>query len=114
MKKNPKLLLIAGVVVLAVGIALQFAGGTPSADPAARQQCEQKMTANGADPTMVARCSEATFAIATTATDANAAAEAISRSNSGEVGGNVLSMFLIGLGLALTIGGLVTGRKRAV
>jgi hypothetical protein len=48
-----------------------------------------------------------------TATDANAAARAISASNNSEIGGNALGMFLLGLGLVLTVVGALGWRKRA-
>lgn len=56
---------------------------------------------------MIARCQESAFATAMTASDAQAAATAISSANNSEVGGSMLSMFLIGLGLPLMIAGAV-------
>lgn len=112
MKKTPKLLVIAGVILLALGLVLKFTGGAPGVDPAARQQCEQTMTANGAGQDLINRCGEATFPIATTATDAESAARGISAANSSEIGGSTLSMFLIGLGLALATGGFLDSRRR--
>ena len=89
---------------------MQFTGGPPAADPDLRQACEASMAERGADADLIAQCREVAFATATTATDAASAARSISMANNGEVGGNALSMFLIGLGLALVVGGVVVRR----
>ena len=110
MKKNPIVLIALGVLLIAVGGWMQFTGGPPKADPGLRQACEASMAERGADADLIAQCKEVAFATATTATDAASAARSISAANSGEIGGNALSMFLIGLGLALVVGGVVIRR----
>jgi hypothetical protein len=62
---------------------------------------------------MLARCDEAAFATAMTATDANQAAASISANNNQDIGGNALGMFLLGLGLVMTLAGLLASRKQA-
>jgi hypothetical protein len=107
MNKNALVLAIVGIVILLAGLALQLTGGPPPADAASVVQCQARMRDQG--PDMIARCQEEAFAAAMTATDANAAAKAISNANNSEVGGHMLSMFLIGLGLALLIFGAIAG-----
>ena len=111
MKRNPRLLLIVGLVLLALGAFLSFAGGPPKANPAQAMQCRERMQDQG--PEMLASCEEAAFATAMTATDADQAAASISASNNREIGGNALGMFLIGLGLVMTLAGLLASRKLA-
>jgi len=106
LKKNPLILIAIGVVLLAIGGFMQFSGGPPRADPALVQACETSMTERGADAALIAQCREAAFASAMTATDAESAARAISAANRSEVGGGALSMFMLGMGLALLVGGL--------
>ena len=110
MKKNPILVIVLGLVLLVAGVVLQATGGPPKADAAQAQQCRDKMKDSGAD--MVARCDQAAFAAQMTATDADSAARAISAANSAEIGGNALAMGLIGLGLAVLVGGIVLSRQR--
>lgn len=113
LKKNPVILIAIGLVLLAIGGFMQFtAGGPPRADAALVQACETEMQSRGGDADMIARCQETAFASAMTATDAESAARAISAANNSEVGGGMLAMFLIGIGLALTIGGIVIHRGR--
>lgn len=109
MKKNTIVILALGLLLLATGAFLELTGGPPKADAAQAQQCRAKMKDNGAD--MVARCDEAAFASSVTATDAASAARAISAANNSEIGGNALAMFLIGIGLALVLGGVLLRRK---
>jgi hypothetical protein len=111
MKRNSLLIIILGLVLLAAGAFLQVTGGPPEADPAQAQECRDRMKDNGAD--MIARCDEAAFAAQMTATDVDSAARAISAANSSEIGGNALAMGLIGLGLALLVGGVVLSRQRS-
>jgi hypothetical protein len=106
MKKNPLLLIAIGLICLVIGGMMKVAGGPPSADPALAAQCRQSVAARGGDAQLLAQCKETAFATAMTATDANAAARAISSANRGEVGGGMVAMFLIGVGLALLAGGL--------
>lgn len=113
MKKNPFALIILGLLLLAGGIFMQFTGGAPKADSALAQRCRDEMKGRGADASMADRCSETAFATAMTATDAAAAARGISAANNSEVGNNALAMFLIGLGLVLTIAGVVLRNKTA-
>jgi hypothetical protein len=103
--------MIAGIVLLALGAFLSFAGGPPKADTAQTAQCRERMRDQGAE--MLARCDEAAFATAMTATDADQAAASISASNNQEIGGNALGMFLLGLGLVMTLAGLLALRKQA-
>ncbi len=109
MKKNPLLLVIVGVLLLAVGGFITFTSGPAKADAASIAKCEERMRDQGAE--MLARCQEKTFSTAMTATDANAAAQAISASNTKEIGGNSLGMFLLGLGLVFTIFGVIAHRQ---
>ena len=110
MKKNPIVLIALGLVLLVAGVFLQVTGGPPKAGAAQAQQCRDKMKDNGAD--MIARCDEAAFAAQMTATDADSAARAISAANTSEIGGNALAMLLLGLGVALLLGGIVVSRQR--
>lgn len=110
LKKNPVILIAIGVVLLAIGGFMSFSGGAPKADPALVQACQTEMQSRGGDADMIAKCKETAFATAMTATDAQSAARSISAANNSEIGGNALSMFLIGLGLALVVGGVVLRR----
>lgn len=112
MKKNPLLLIVLGLTLLGVGAFMQFAGGAPKADPVLVQRCQAEMNARGAEADMVKQCTETAFATAMTATDATAAAQSISAANTSEIGSNALAMFLIGLGLVLTLGGIVLRQKQ--
>jgi hypothetical protein len=111
MKKNPVILFVLGLLLLAAGGLMSLTGGPPKADPARASQCRERMKDQG--PDMLAKCDESAFATAMTATDANSAAQAISAANNSEVGSNSLAMFLLGLGAVLTVAGLVTLRKRS-
>jgi hypothetical protein len=110
--KNPFLLIILGLIFLGLGAVMQFTGGPPRADAALVLRCQQEMKSRGADASIAKQCSETAFATAMTATDAQSAARAISAANSSEIGSNGLSMFLIGIGLALAIGGVVLRQKQ--
>jgi len=110
MKKHPLILILLGVLMAIAGAVMSFAGGPPRADTAAIAQCRDRL--KGQDAAMLQRCDEAAFAAAMTATDADAAARAISSANTAEVGGNTIGMFLLGLGIALTIGGIYASRRR--
>lgn len=105
MKKYPAILALFGAAILVIGLILRLSGGPPRADAASIARCEERMRDQGAD--MMARCQESAFATAMTATDANAAALAISNANRSEIGGTMLSMALIGFGLALTVFGTI-------
>jgi hypothetical protein len=109
MKKSPLLLLILGLALLAIGGFLTLNGEPPSADPAMVTECQERVRGQGA--AMLAKCQEQAFAAGMTATDANEAAQAISAANNAEVGGNMLGMFLLGLGVVLTIFGGGTWRQ---
>jgi len=110
-RKNPLVLLVVGVILLIAGAMLTFGGTAPAADAATVAKCQERMKDQGAE--MLGRCKESAFATAMTATDANAAARAISASNNSEIGGNALGMFLLGLGLVLTVAGGLAWRRRA-
>ena len=103
MKLNPLIALVIGIVLLAVGSFISFGNAPPAADPASATACRERFKDQGQE--MLGRCDEAAFATAMTATDANKAAASISASNSQEIGGNVLGMFLLGIGLVLTLTG---------
>lgn len=109
MKKSPLVLLILGLALLAIGGFLTLNGEQPSADPAMVAQCQERVRGQGA--AMLAKCQEQAFTAGMAATDANEAARAISAANNVEVGGNMLGMFLLGLGLVLIIFGGVTWRQ---
>lgn len=113
MKKNPLVLIILGAILLAAGAWMNFSSGPPAADPALRQACEASMAERGGDAELTAQCSQVAFATAATATDAQLAARAISAANNSEIGGGALSMFLLGLGLALLIGGVVLRLRKS-
>jgi len=106
MNKNPLLLIIIGLVCLVIGGAMMLTGGPASADPEQAAQCRQTLAERNAGDDMIAQCDETAFAAAMTATDADAAARAISAANNAETGGGMIAMFLIGLGLVLAAGGL--------
>ncbi|AYJ85018.1 hypothetical protein D3Y57_02935 (plasmid) [Sphingomonas paeninsulae] len=109
MKKNALVLSVVGIVMTISAVVMLLTGGPPKADPAVTAQCQQRMSDQGAE--MMKRCDEAAFATAMTATDANTAARAISAANNAEIGGNALAMFLLGLGIVLTIGGVIASRR---
>lgn len=111
MTRNPRLLLIIGIVLMLVGAFLSFGSAAPSADPVQAAQCRERMRDAGAE--MQARCDEAAVATAMTATDANEAAASISAMNNQEMGGNTLSLFLLALGVVLTLAGVLAMRKQA-
>ncbi|WP_256326352.1 hypothetical protein [Sphingomonas sp. NFR15] len=104
------ILIALGLALLAAGAVLRLSGGPPEASAAQAQLCRDKMKDTGAD--MIARCDQAAFAAQTTATDAGSAARAISAANTSEIAGNALAMGLIGLGVALLVGGVVLSRQR--
>lgn len=115
MRKNPKLLIVIGALLLAAGFALDLgAGGEAQATPQQEQACRTEMTGRGAEAAALAeKCSEANFAIATIASSAGSgmsaqdAAAMISQNNQAEVGGSTLSKFLMGLGIGLFIAGII-------
>lgn len=105
MTKRPLFLLAAGVLMLAAGGYLKLTGGPPAANAALSEQCRQTVAGRGGDHGLMARCDEAAFASAMTATDAQDAAMNISALNRSELVGNMPAMFLIGVGLLLTFAG---------
>lgn len=110
--KKPVLLMALGLLLSTAGAIMSLSSGLAKADPAISAQCKSRMKDQGAD--MVAKCDEATFAAAMTATDANEAARAISASNNSEIGSNSLAMFLIGIGVVLAaFGGFMLSKQRA-
>jgi len=113
MKNKPILLLVIGLIALVAGGALHFTSGPPRADAALAQQCRDSIQARGpAASDLLPRCDELAFARMTTAPDAQSAARAIASANRGEIGGDTSSMFLLGLGAALTLGGLILTLRR--
>ncbi len=107
MKKNPLVLIVIGLICLVIGGVMKVTGGPPAADPALVAKCHQSVTERGGDADLMAQCKETAFATAMTATDANAAARSISAANTSEIGSGMVSMFLIGIGLVLLVGGLL-------
>jgi hypothetical protein len=112
MNRKPIVILVLGLVLLTSGGILSMSTGAPKAEAARAAQCRENMKDQA--PDMLAKCDEKSFAIAMTATDANAAAQAISAANNPEVGTNTLSMFLLGLGGALTVASIFMLRKQAI
>lgn len=123
MRKNPKFLVVIGALLVLAGFFLNFgAGGEAQATAAQEQACRAEMTGRGAEAASLAeKCSEANFAIATTASSAGSgmsaqeAAAMISQNNQAEVGGSTLSKFLMGLGIGLFLAGVIglaAARKR--
>lgn len=108
MAKNPKTVLMIGLVLLLAGALLTFMGGPAGASSAQEEACRQEMASRGPDGAAMAdSCSEANFAIAITAKNANDAASAISGNNQSEILGGMLGKFLLGFGLALTAVGAI-------
>jgi hypothetical protein len=110
-KKSPIALIVIGLIALLIGGFLSYTDGAPKADPAMAQRCQEKMKAQNAEPSLLAQCDQTAFAVAMTATDAQAAAQAISAANNSEVGGSLWAKFFIGLGLVLFLGGMFLKRK---
>lgn len=106
MKKDPVIPIVIGLVCLVIGGVMHFTGSAPKADPALIAQCRQNITDRGGALDLIAQCDETAFATAMTATDASSAAPAISAANRSGVGGDMIFMFLMGLGLILLAGGL--------
>jgi hypothetical protein len=106
MKKNPVAMIAIGALIIIVGLTMMFTSGAPKADTALVLQCQTKLRAQGMDASFVKQCDETAFATAVTATDANAAAQAISAANSREIGGNSIALFIMGFGaVILAVGG---------
>lgn len=101
MKSKPLVAAVIGFVLLLVGGFIQFSGTAPSPDADLTQACRAEVQNRGGDSDMAKQCSDKTFAVAMTATNANDAARAISAANQQEIGGNAVSIFLLGLGLVL-------------
>lgn len=112
MNKKAFGLVLLGLLMLVAGGYLRFSGGPASADIAVVEKCRAEMARRGADAAMTGKCEEAAFAHMITAVDADTAAQAISAANRSEIGGDTLSMFLLGLGAALVVGGVWIGRRR--
>jgi hypothetical protein len=108
MKRYPLGIAVLGIVLVLAGLVVRWDGGPPPADPAVVAACEARLQGQAAE--MVGRCRQSAFATAMTATDANAAAAAISNANNSEVGGSMAALFLIGLGVVLMIAGALMVR----
>ena len=113
MKKNPKVILLIGLMFLMIGGALNFmVRGAAAATAEQEAACREQLASQGGDSAAMAhRCNEAVVAIGIGSQrlglSAPEAAQAIAAANQGEVGGNMLGKFLLGFGLALTvIGGI--------
>lgn len=110
MQRNPKILLWIGLALLLVGAIISYGPGSGSAgaNAANEEACRAEMASRGPEgKAMADQCAEANFAIATTATDANSAAAAISANNQSELGSSTLGKFLLGMGLVLTLAGFL-------
>lgn len=110
MKRNPRTLLWIGLVLLGIGLFLNYGPGSgPAAASAeAEQACRAEMDKRGPEGRQMAdQCTEENFATLITATDASTASAAIAANNRLEVGGGALGQFLIGMGLVLTSAGLI-------
>lgn len=112
MKNTARMLMFVGTIALLIGAILGFAAGPREADAALAAQCQTKMAARNADAALMDQCKEVAFATAMTATEANAAAQAISAANRSEIGANALAMFLMGFGVVLLAIGFLQGRRR--
>jgi len=110
-KKNPLLLLVIGVALLLAGGFMSFGRGPAKADSAIVAQCKERLRDQG--PEMTSRCEEKAFATGMTATDANEAARTISAANNDEVGGNMIGMFLLGVGIVLAGAGAYIMRQQS-
>ena len=111
MKLNPRFALVIGIVLLALGAFISFGNAAPAADPASAAACRERFKDQGQE--MLDRCDEAAFAMAMTATDANQAAASISASHHPAIGGNAIGMFLLGIGLVLSLAGAVGWVKQS-
>ena len=117
MKSKPMIAVVIGLILLVIGGFMQFRGNTPAANPELTAACRTEIQNRGGDADLIKQCDDQAFATAMTATDAQSAARSISAANRQDVGGNMISMFMIGLGLALSVLGLIraaTLRKAAV
>lgn len=112
MKSNPIIAVVIGLVLLLIGGFMQFSGTAPTADPELTVACRAEISQRGGDEAFADQCSDKSFAVAMTATDAQSAAKAISASNSQDVGANAISMFMLGLGLVLFFGGIAMVMKK--
>lgn len=113
MKNRPMILIVAGLLALIAGCYLQFTGGPPKADAALVQECRASVNARGPGAAeLLPKCDELAFARMMTARDATSAASGVAAANRSEIGNNSLGMFLIGLGIALTLGGAFALRRR--
>lgn len=114
MKKNPRNLLWIGLVLLLIGAVLSFGPGSGPAGASsdAEAACRTEMAKRGGDKALADQCSEANSATAITATNASDAAAAISANNQAEIGGSAIGKFLLGMGLVLTLFGLVAPMLR--
>ena len=119
MKKNPKVILLIGLMFLMIGGALNFmVRGAAAATSEQEAACREQLASQGGDSAAMAhRCNEAVVAIGIGSQrlglSAPEAAQAIAAANQGEVGGNMLGKFLLGFGLALTvIGGIAVVTRK--
>ena len=113
MKKNPKVILLIGLMFLMIGGALHFAvRGAAAATAEQEAACRAQLSEDGGEAAaMAGRCNEAAFAIAMTAQrsgmSAREAGAAIAAANQSETSSSMFNKFMIGFGLALTvIGGI--------
>lgn len=112
---RPVIFIALGVLALAGGLYLQFAGSSVSS--ADQQRCEniiQEKYKDSAEAktTLMPKCSESGMVAMMDAeangSDAKAAAQSIASANQSDIGSNALSFGLIGVGIGLLIGGIST------
>lgn len=112
LNKNPKLLLILGLILLVLSGLLYWKGNAPaisSADQAACEESVQKKYGDHQDVSLLKMCKESVGFVAQMKAEASGAssaqemAQAISEANRSEVGLSIFSMFFVGLMLAIGV-----------
>ena len=118
---KPKVMIIVGPICLLIGLFLQFGNFGSGISAVDKQICEtavQTQDWGGQKDEFLARCdSDVGFVAMMKAKQqgggAQETAQAIAAANRSDVGGGMLSMFLMGFGVVLTLGGLFVGKKTA-
>lgn len=116
MKQNG--MTIVGIVCLLIGLFLQFGSGNGISveDKALCEDIVQQKEFGAEKADLLTRCgADPGFVVLMKAqqagTNAQETAEAIAAANRSDVGGGMLSLFLMGFGAVLTLGGLFVGKK---
>lgn len=118
MEKKTVVMVIVGIICLLSGVFLQFSGFGGGVSAEDKQACETAVQAKNwgeQKAEFLARCdSDVGFVAMMKAQQAGSgaqeAAQSIAAANQSEIGGGMLSMFLMGLGAVLTFGGLFVGK----